>query len=121
MYCGNNRRNPDVLSGQKIIGNRYGCFKQGIGIGRHLPYDPAYGNRFVPVDSRKIYCGKAKVIPAGYDYMGSNTMCLQKGVGVGKAITAKEQRKGKKAVKKSPKKAVKPKTKKTPKKQNARN
>lgn len=95
MYCGNNRRNPKVRSGQQVIGTKYGCLKKGIGVGLGLPYDPEYSNRYVPVDGRKIYCGEAEELPEGYDLMGSNSMCYFKGVGVGKALKAKEVRSGK--------------------------
>lgn len=87
MYCGNNRRNSEVKNGNLVIGNRYGCLKKGIGIGMNLPADPEYKD-YAPIDTRKIYCGKAPRLPRGYQLMGSNSMCLQKGVGVGKKIKA---------------------------------
>lgn len=99
MYCGNNRRNPQVRSGEKVIGTKYGCLKRGIGVGLGLPYDPEYSNRYVPVDGRKIYCGQAEELPQGYDLMGNNSMCYFKGVGVGRALKAKKVRSGKKPVK----------------------
>ena len=95
MYCGNNRRDPKVRSRRQVIGTRYGCLKKGIGVGLSLPYDPEYTNRFVPVDTRKIYCGDSAELPEGYDLLGSNSMCYHKGVGVGKALKAKDQRRGK--------------------------
>jgi len=104
MYCGNNRRNPKVRSGEQVIGTRYGCLKKGIGVGLGLPYDPDYSNRFVPVDDRKIYCGTANELPDGYDLMGSNSMCYSKGVGVGRAQKAKKVRSGKDKAKKDRKK-----------------
>ena len=39
MYCGNNADHPDLLSGNKVIGNRYGCLMKGIGRGLHQPVD----------------------------------------------------------------------------------
>lgn len=93
MYCGNNRRNSKVLSGQQVIGTRYGCLKKGIFVGKSLPYDPEYANGYVPVDGRKIYCGEAKELPNGYDLLGSNSMCYFTGVGVGKAIKSKKKKK----------------------------
>jgi hypothetical protein len=96
MYCGNNRRNPKVRSGEQVIGTKYDCFRRGVGIGLNLPYDSSYSNRFVPVDERKIYCGTANELPAGYDLLGSNMMCMSKGIGVGKALKAKKVRSGRK-------------------------
>jgi len=90
MYCGNNRQSSKVRSGEQVIGTRYGCLKKGIGVGMHLPYDPEYAQRFVPIDGRKIYCGELDQLPAGYDLFGSNSMCYFKGVGTGKAIKAKK-------------------------------
>jgi hypothetical protein len=103
MYCGNNRRNLDVLSGKKVIGDRYSCLKRGIGIGLNLPYDPSFATRYVPIDKRKIYCGKDEKMPLGYDLVGNNHMCFSKGVGVGRSMKAKKHRKNtpKKAKKKS--------------------
>ncbi len=96
LYCGNNARNPDVRSGKKQIGSRYECFRRGVGIGLGLPYDPNFSARFVPIDKRKIYCGKQDELPNGYDIMGNSSLCMRKGVGVGRSIKAKRQRQGKK-------------------------
>lgn len=96
LYCGNNARSPELRKGGKIIGNRYQCFKKGVGLGLSQPYDPAYASRYVPIDGRRIYCGTANRLPAGYDILGNSPMCLQKGVGVGKVQKAKKIRKGKK-------------------------
>lgn len=93
MYCGNNGNDPDIRSGRKQIGNRYSCFKQGIGIGLNLPVDPSFMYEYIPIDSRKMYCGKSNILPVGYDILGNNSMCLQKGVGVGKGIKADKERK----------------------------
>jgi hypothetical protein len=100
MYCGNNRRHIDVRSGLKVIGNRYDCLKKGVAVGQYLPYDPNFATRFVPIDDRKIYCGKSAVLPAEYDILGNNHICFQKGVGVGKSLKAKSVRKKAKAKKK---------------------
>lgn len=110
IYCGNNSRSPELRNG-KVIGTRYKCFKKGVGIGINQPYDPAYKSRFKPIDARKIYCGEAVRLPIGYDIMGNNPMCLQKGVGVGKKIRAKKEnpKKPKKSKKKKSKKPKKPK------------
>jgi hypothetical protein len=85
-YCGNNR------IGHVNLGTRYECFKRGVGIGLHLPYDPSYALGYVPIDTRKIYCGIALRLPRHYHIMGNSTMCLQKGVGVGKSIKARRRR-----------------------------
>jgi len=95
MYCGNNRRHPDLRAGRKVIGNRYDCFRRGVGVGLSLPYDPSYLNRYVPIDPRKIYCGKSDRLPENYHILGSNPMCYTKGVGVGRTLKAKRQRMGK--------------------------
>lgn len=83
MYCGNNRLDPQVLSGELIIGNRYQCLQRGIGKGLALP---AYSGAYEPIDREKIYCGKSNALPRGYDRFGTNAQCFQKGVGVGKSL-----------------------------------
>ena len=76
IYCGNNSRHSSLRSGSKRIGSRYSCLKKGIGIGLNLPFDPEYDRRFVPIDSRKIYCGTAVLLPEGYEIF------LSAGIGV---------------------------------------
>ena len=88
IYCGNNAQNPDLLSGARGIGTRYRCLKKGIGVGRHLPVDPSYAGPYVPIDTRRTYCGNSDEMPDGYDILGNLPMCLQKGVGLGKAQRA---------------------------------
>jgi len=95
IYCGNNARHSSLRSEEKKIGTRYTCLKRGFGIGFHLPYDPEFARRFVPIDKRKIYCGNSEVLPEGYDLFGNNPRCFQVGIGAGKASRAKKQRKGK--------------------------
>lgn|SRR3990167_7912431 len=85
MYCGGNRNHPNLLSGLQILGDRYRCFKKGIGIGMNLPSDQEDSD-YQPLDERKIYCGNFNVLPDDYDILGSNVMCIQKGVGVGKGL-----------------------------------
>jgi hypothetical protein len=92
MYCGNNRRDRSVVEGKKVIGTRYKCFRQGIGVGLNLPYDPNYNQEYEPIDGRRIYCGQEEKLPAGYDMMGSNHTCLQHGVGVGRKIKARKSK-----------------------------
>ena len=93
MYCGNNRRSLAIRRDGKVIGTRYQCFQRGVGIGLNLPYDPNYATRYVPIDDRKIYCGKKDRLPKGYDIMGNSSMCIRKGVGVGLSLKAKRHRK----------------------------
>jgi hypothetical protein len=84
IYCGNNAKSTDILSGNKVIGTRYNCMRKGIGKGLHLPVDNNYLGDYEPIDTRKIYCGNAENLPDGYDLMGSLPQCLQKGIGIGK-------------------------------------
>lgn len=93
MYCGNNARSLEIRKQGKKIGTRYTCFRRGVGIGLGLPYDPSYATRYVPIDKRKVYCGKSDKLPQGYDMMGNNPMCMRKGVGVGRSLKAKKHRK----------------------------
>lgn len=96
IYCGNNRNAPDVVVGEKKIGTRYACFRRGVGIGKNLPFDPAFAVPYDPIDRFKVYCGKKNRLPPGYDKLGSLPECMRKGVGVGKALRAKEKRRRKK-------------------------
>ena len=82
MYCGNNRLDPKVISGELIIGDRYQCLQRDIGKGLTLPPSD---NGYDPINREKIYCGKSNALPRGYDRFGSNSQCFQKGVGVGKS------------------------------------
>lgn len=84
IYCGNNAKSVDILSGNKIIGTRYACMRKGIGKGLKLPVDNNYLGDYEPIDTRKIYCGDAENLPNDYDLMGSLSQCLQKGIGIGK-------------------------------------
>jgi len=84
MYCGNNRLDPKIISGELTIGDRYRCFKKGIGKGLTLP--PYNNNDYDPIDREKIYCGKSNILPEGYSRLGSNVQCFRKGVGVGKTL-----------------------------------
>ena len=84
IYCGNNSKSVDILSGNKVIGTRYNCMRKGIGKGLNLPVDNNYLGDYEPIDTRKIYCGNAENLPDGYDLMGSLPQCLQKGIGIGK-------------------------------------
>jgi hypothetical protein len=93
IYCGNNRASLELRKKGTKIGNRYDCFRKGVGVGLNLDYDPTYSTRFVPIDARKIYCGKLTRLPEGYHIMGNNPICLQKGIGVGKTLKAKKPKK----------------------------
>ena len=92
MYCGNNKNSKAVKDGKKI-GTRYECLKKGIGVGLHLPLDLEYLNEYIPIDSRKIYCGKSPRLPEGYDLLGNSHMCYTKGIGVGRTMKAKKSKK----------------------------
>lgn len=81
IYCGNNHHSHELQNGAQI-GTRHLCLRKGIGRGRLLDLDNFTG-QYAPIDERKIYCGNSDQLPDGYDIMGSNAMCLQKGVGVG--------------------------------------
>ncbi len=99
LYCGNNALNGTG----KPHGSRYDCFRVGIGKGRRLPYDPQYTRGYRPIDNKRIYCGNRHDTLAAananrdpntpaYAIVGTSPMCLQKGVGVGKSIRAREGR-----------------------------
>lgn len=88
MYCGNQGNFPGLASGTHFLGTNYECLRRGIGIGSHLPYDPAYAQGHAPIDARRFYCGNDPVAPAGYFAVGSASKCQQIGVGVGKAQRA---------------------------------
>ena len=91
IYCGNNAKSADILSGNKVIGTRYNCMRKGIGKGLNLPVDNNYLGDYEPIDTRKIYCGNAENLPDGYDLIGSLPQCLQKGIGIGKKQKAHQQ------------------------------
>ena len=84
IYCGNNSQDSDLLSGNVILGTRFGCMRKGIGRGLNLPYDPKFKVNYIPIDKCKIYCGKLPILPENYDSLGSLPQCLQKGIGIGK-------------------------------------
>jgi len=72
-----------------VIGSRYLCLKNGIGVGLSLPYDPDYEDEYEPIDDRKYYCGDKSPghsPPEGYDAIGSNAICHRIGVGAGKRL-----------------------------------
>lgn len=90
IYCGNNRLHPDVVSGRKNIGTRYGCLRKGIGAGLSLPADPSYLGPYQPIDNTRIYCGNQRRTPENYNRLGSISECLRKGVGIGKILKARQ-------------------------------
>ena len=86
IYCGNNMNDSRIVNGTHMLGSNYQCFRKGVGVGLHLPYDSMYNQPYNPVDDRKFYCGKSDILPEGGRYfaMGSPSKCLQNGVGIGK-------------------------------------
>ena len=86
IYCGNNRLNNNLVNGTYHLGNRYECFKKGIGKGLSLQTDENYRNGYEPIDNTRIYCGNKEDLPNDYNRFGNLAHCLQKGIGVGKRI-----------------------------------
>ena len=84
IYCGNNAENEELKTGKLTLGTRYQCLQKGFGVGSHLPLPSKLDQDYVPIDTRKIYCGNQDVLPNDYDYLGNLPMCLQKGVGIGR-------------------------------------
>lgn len=90
IYCGNNANHPELLNGTQILGDRYGCLRKGIGVGRYLPYDASYLNDYAPIDNTKEYCGNNVNLPEEYNRFGTLKSCYTKGVGVGRRQKALE-------------------------------
>lgn len=90
IYCGNNANHPELLNGTQILGDRYGCLRKGIGVGRGLPYDASYLNDYAPIDDTREYCGNNIDLPRQYDSFGTLKSCYTKGVGVGRRQKALE-------------------------------
>ena len=91
VYCGNNL---NVLNNNKFVaGNNYQCLKKGINVGKYQKCDKNYAKEFTPINNNfKIFCGKEKnaaKIPQN-SIVGTPTLCLQKGVGVGKKIRSSQ-------------------------------
>lgn len=86
IYCGNN----GAATNNKPVGTRHQCMKVGIGKGLRLSCDNSYNGPYQPIDGRKIYCGNSPNLPANYDIMGSPSMCLRKGIGLGKVLRARK-------------------------------
>ena len=82
-YCGNNRN----ATNGKPIGTRSQCLRTGIGKGRHLPCTSSYSGAYNPIDNRRTWCGDG-AMPAGYAIRGSPSLCLKKGIGLGKVQRA---------------------------------
>jgi hypothetical protein len=91
IYCGNNSLSKELTS-KKKRGSRFECFRKGVGIGLAQPLDKSYLSKYKAIDKRKMYCGKARSLPDGYSIMGSSSMCLQHGVGIGKKMKAKRSK-----------------------------
>jgi len=92
MYCGNNRLNSQLIEngGQKILGTRYSCMRNGYGRGIHEPVDLSYNNPYQPIDERKFYCGNDEKLPEGYHDFGTLHSCFLKGFGTGKKKRAQQ-------------------------------
>ena len=81
MYCGNNAKDPGLLSGQKVLGTSYECFRRGVGVGKNLPRAELEVD-YEAIHKNRIFCGK-KFGPereGKYDRMGTPSECLRKGV-----------------------------------------
>ena len=83
LYCGNNRRHPDLLNRSKRLGTRYTCLQKGINVGLAMAPDYSYSGDYEPIDRTRKYCGNGP-LPHNYDRFGTLVECLQKGVGIGK-------------------------------------
>jgi hypothetical protein len=85
FYCGNNGNSPLLVAngGDRTIGTRHDCLRQGIGVGLHMPLDPSYLNPYNPIDNTRYYCGNGP-LPAGYNSNGTLNMCHGIGIGVGR-------------------------------------
>jgi hypothetical protein len=85
FYCGNNGNSPLLVAngGNRTIGTRHDCLRQGIGVGLHMPLDPSYLNPYNPINNTRYYCGNG-ALPAGYDANGTLNMCHGIGIGVGR-------------------------------------
>jgi hypothetical protein len=92
MYCGNNKFAPGLMDGTVRLGNRYDCFRRGVGIGLNLPVDPSFRRQYEPIDKERVYCGKKTRRPQGYTRTGNLPQCQAKGVGVGKRLKAMGRR-----------------------------
>ena len=97
IFCGADLADPQLITGQKILGTRYKCMQKGIGLGKFiLPLDQNLVTKlvnnvpYVPVNRKKYYCGNASILPAGYSDFGDLDGCLRKGVAIGKKLRAAE-------------------------------
>ena len=86
FYCGNNGNSPLLVAngGNRTLGTRHDCLRQGIGVGLNMPLDPSYLNPYNPINNTRYYCGNAAALPAGYDANGTLNMCHGIGIGVGR-------------------------------------
>ena len=86
FYCGNNGNSPLLVAngGNRTLGSRHDCLRQGIGVGLNMPLDPSYLNPYNPINNTRYYCGNAAALPAGYDANGTLNMCHGIGIGVGR-------------------------------------
>jgi len=84
IYCGNNRLNRRLTSGELDIGSRSKCFKKGVGVGLNQPIDPNYLGEYEPLYIDNFFCGDNEDDAPNNYRMGTLSQCLQKGVGIGK-------------------------------------
>ena len=86
FYCGNNGNSPLLVAngGNRTLGSRHDCLRQGIGVGLNMPLDPSYLTPYNPINNTRYYCGNAAALPAGYDANGTLNMCHGIGIGVGR-------------------------------------
>ena len=89
IYCGNNRRNRNLINGSLNVGSRSKCFKKGFGVGINQPVDPDYSGEYEPIYIDNIYCGDDQNNAPVNSRMGTLPQCLQKGVAIGKVQKAR--------------------------------
>jgi hypothetical protein len=84
IYCGNNRQNSKLISGELDIGRRSQCLKKGVGVGLNQPIDPDYLDNYEPLYVDNFFCGDNEDDAPNNYRLGTLAQCLQKGVAIGK-------------------------------------
>ena len=84
IYCGNNRQNSKLISGELDIGTRSQCLKKGVGVGLNQPIDPDYLDNYEPLYVDNFFCGDNEDDAPNNYRIGTLAQCLQKGVSIGK-------------------------------------